>query len=111
MEKKAPYVFAIAQVQMNACSVSVANIRCWALRGDWNRWRRLRSPPSVDHVTLGLCACEFMIVGEAGEAMAAKKLFSCFDKAGSSAREHTKQKSWRSCSLVLGGKVACKGSR
>ena len=65
----------------------------------------------VDHVTLGLCACEFMIVGEAGEAVAAKKLFSCFDKAGSSARQHPKQMSWISCASILGGKVACKGSR
>ena len=32
------------------------------------------SPPSVDHVILGMCACGLMIVGEAGEAMVAKSL-------------------------------------
>ena len=33
------------------------------------------SPPSVDHVILEMCVCKFMIVGEAGEAMAAKRSF------------------------------------
>ena len=68
------------------------------------------SPPTFDHVFLGMCACGFMIVGEAGDAMAANEFFSSFDKAGSSARERPKQKSWTSCSSMFGRTGACKGS-
>ena len=53
---KAPYAHEIAEKKMDACSVSVANIRCRTLRGDWNRSRRLMSPPNVDHVTFEMCA-------------------------------------------------------
>ena len=100
---KAPHAFAMAEMQMDACSVSVANIR---LLG--TSWRlQLLEEADVSYrllitLLLTMCASGFKIVGKAGDAHGSKEAYPCFDRAGCSAREPPKQMSWRSCSSTFG---------
>ena len=67
------------------------------------------SAPTVVHVTLEMCASGFVIVGKAGEAMAAKKLIRVSTVVVLLPESIESRCLGLSCSSILGRTRACKG--